>query len=346
MAQPRREPIGKRRYLTGPKANDTFLYVISDSYNEVHPMTLEVRSITKSFGPKEVLRQVSFTARSGAALGLLGRNGAGKTTAIRIIMDVFPADAGDVLFDGKHIRQSNVRIGYLPEERGLYPKVPIGRQLSYLARLRGLSRQEAAASVHHWLDRLGMQDVLDKKLETLSKGNQQKIQLALALIADPQIIILDEPFSGLDPVNAQLLKDIVNEQVEKEKIVLFSSHQMGYVETFCDEVAILNGGSIILSGAIRTIRRTYPRTRLSVRIAGDPGTAEVLGALAEQPGLRGRILRVEPDEADGCVVHLDAPESKDPLLSGLLASGASVETFLVIEPTLEEIFVEKVGNAV
>ena len=310
-------------------------------------MTLEVRSITKSFGPKEVLREVSFTARSGAALGLLGRNGAGKTTAIRIIMDVFPADTGDVLFDGKHIRQADVRVGYLPEERGLYPKVPIGRQLSYLARLRGLTRTEATASVHHWLDRLGMQDVHDKKLETLSKGNQQKIQLALALIADPQIIILDEPFSGLDPVNAQLLKDIVNEQVEKEKIVLFSSHQMGYVETFCDEVAILNGGSIILSGAIRTIRRTYPRTRLSVRIAGDhPGTAELLGTLAEQSDLRGRILRVESDGADGCVVHLDAPESKDPLLMGLLASGASVETFLVIEPTLEEIFVEKVGDAV
>jgi len=310
-------------------------------------MQLDVRSISKHFGEKEVLRDVSFTARPGVALGLLGRNGAGKTTAIRIVMDVFPPDGGDVRFGGQHTRRAGIRFGYLPEERGLYPKVPVGRQLAYLARLRGPTRAEADASVRHWLDRLGMGDTIDKKLETLSKGNQQKIQLALALLADPQVVILDEPFSGLDPVNAQLLKDIVNEQVEQGKVVLFSSHQMGYVEEFCDDVAILNGGTIILDGPIRSIKRAYPRTRLAVRVAGGDGaTAAILAQVSEQSGMRGRVTRVAPDGPDGCVAHLDVPESKDPLLAALLAAGASLETFSVVEPTLEEIFVEKVGDAV
>ncbi len=310
-------------------------------------MQLEVRSISKSFGPKEVLRNVSFTAGPGMALGLLGRNGAGKTTAIRIVMDVFPPDDGDVLFGGRHLRHSGVRVGYLPEERGLYPRIPVGRQLTYLARLRGMERTEAQTSVRYWLDRLEMGEYIDKKLETLSKGNQQKIQLALALLAEPEIVILDEPFSGLDPVNAQLLKDIVNEQVEQGRIVLFSSHQMGYVEEFCDSVAILNGGGIVLSGAIHTIKRSYPRTRLSIRVGGGDGTtAELLDRLSSLPELRGRIIQVESDGADGCEVRLASPDAKDPLLAAILAAGASVETFTVVEPSLEEIFVEKVGDSI
>ena len=195
-------------------------------------MVLELKNIHKSFGEKQVLKGISLTAESGKAFGLLGRNGAGKTTSIRILMDVFPADSGEVLFNGAPIDYGKVQFGYLPEERGLYPKKKIIDQLVYFAELKGMGRSEAVKSVDYWLDRLGMQEARNKRLDTLSKGNQQKIQLVTALAHDPQIVILDEPFSGLDPVNAMLLKDVVKEEIGRGKIVLFSSHQMNYIEEF------------------------------------------------------------------------------------------------------------------
>jgi len=171
-------------------------------------MILELKNIDKSFGEKEVLRGVSFTAHGGKAFGLLGRNGAGKTTSIRILMNVFPADGGEILVDGKPIDYSRVGIGYLPEERGLYPKKPIIDQLIYFAELKGMNTKAAIKAIDYWLGRLGMTEYRSKRLDTLSKGNQQKIQLITALAHDPEIVILDEPFSGLDPVNAMLLKDV------------------------------------------------------------------------------------------------------------------------------------------
>ena len=176
-------------------------------------MVLEVRNIEKSFGEKQVLSGVSFQAEGGKAFGLLGRNGAGKTTSIRILMDVFPANSGQVLIDGQTIDYKRIRIGYLPEERGLYPKKIIIDQLTYFAALKGMRGKEAVKAVDYWLERLGMAEYRNKRLDTLSKGNQQKIQLITALAHDPEIVILDEPFSGLDPVNAMLLKDIVKEQI-------------------------------------------------------------------------------------------------------------------------------------
>ena len=192
-------------------------------------MILELRNIEKSFGEKKVLAGVSFKAEGGKAFGLLGRNGAGKTTSIRILMDVFPANAGEVLIDGQPINYDKVGIGYLPEERGLYPKKIIIDQLVYFAELKGMSYKAAVKAVDYWLERLGMAEYRNKRLDTLSKGNQQKIQLITALAHNPDIVILDEPFSGLDPVNAMLLKDVVKEQIGKGKIVLFSSHQMSYI---------------------------------------------------------------------------------------------------------------------
>ena len=227
-------------------------------------MKLELRNIEKSFGAKQVLQGISLTAEGGQAFGLLGRNGAGKTTTIRILMDVFPQNSGEVLLDGKPIDYRKVSLGYLPEERGLYPKKPIGQQLVYFAQLKGMKRAKALASVRHWLERLGMEEYETKRLDTLSKGNQQKIQLITALAHDPDIIVLDEPFSGLDPVNAALLKDVVKEQIQKGKIVLFSSHQMNYIEEFCQEIAILNQGKIAISGNLEQIKRSYPRDRLTV----------------------------------------------------------------------------------
>ena len=214
-------------------------------------MKLEVKNITKSFGETQVLHGVSFEVESGKALGLLGRNGAGKTTTMRIIMNVFNANGGDLLIDGKPFIASEYRVGYLPEERGLYPKNTVKEQMLYLARLRGLSKSEALTNISKLLNRLEITEYENRKLETLSKGNQQKVQLAATLVANPDIVILDEPFSGLDPVNSQILKDVVNELIADVKIVIFSSHQMSYVEEFCDNIAIINSGEVVLSGELK-----------------------------------------------------------------------------------------------
>lgn len=301
-------------------------------------MKLEVRRLFKNFGDHEVLKGVDFEVESGNSLGLLGRNGAGKTTTIRIIMDVFSADTGAVLLDGKPFRQGEYRIGYLPEERGLYPKRLIVDQLQYLAALRGLSAADARQSVKRWMERMELTDYTNKKVDTLSKGNQQKIQLAVAMLNDPEILILDEPFSGLDPVNAMLLKDIVVESIRAGKIVLFSSHQMNYVEEFCENIAILNRGEIVLNTSIEAHKRTYDRRHLVLDIPD--GVQEQALRYLSGKGLRAETVKRE--------LHLYVPEATDtlPILSGMSESGVPVEGYRVFEPTLEDIFVEYTSKAI
>ncbi len=303
-------------------------------------MKLEVIKLQKSFGDHDVLKGVDFAVESGHSLGLLGRNGAGKTTTIRIIMDVFSADSGEVLLDGKPFRRGDYRIGYLPEERGLYPKRLILDQLIYLGTLRGLTPAFAKASAMRWMGRMGLMDYMNKKVDTLSKGNQQKIQLAVAMLNDPEILILDEPFSGLDPVNAQLLKTIVRETIEEGKIVLFSSHQMNYVEEFCRDIAILNNGRIVLNTSIEEHKRTYDRRHLVLDIPGGAQEQE-----QAQAYLQSRGLRAESKEQH---FHLYVPEISQTLsiLSGMSEAGIPVEGYRVFEPTLEDIFVEYTSNAV
>ncbi len=228
-------------------------------------MQLQLNNIAKYFGEKPVLNGISLHVDAGRAFGLLGRNGAGKTTTIRILMNVFPPTSGNVTLDGNPIDYAKTKFGYLPEERGLYPKKTIVEQLTYFAMLKGMDKAAAVASVDKWLARLDMSAYRDKRLDTLSKGNQQKIQLITALTHDPDVVILDEPFSGLDPVNAMLLKDVVRETINKGKIVLFSSHQMNYIEEFCDDIAILADGKIVLQGDLNQIKRSYPRNKLVVR---------------------------------------------------------------------------------
>ena len=228
-------------------------------------MQLQLNNIAKYFGDKPVLNGISLHVDAGRAFGLLGRNGAGKTTTIRILMNVFPPTSGNVTLDGNPIDYAKTKFGYLPEERGLYPKKTIVEQLTYFAMLKGMDKAAAVASVDKWLARLDMSAYRDKRLDTLSKGNQQKIQLITALTHDPDVVILDEPFSGLDPVNAMLLKDVVRETIDKGKIVLFSSHQMNYIEEFCDDIAILANGKIALQGDLNQIKRSYPRNKLVVR---------------------------------------------------------------------------------
>ena len=295
-------------------------------------MILELKNIEKSFGEKKVLTGVSFKAEGGKAFGLLGRNGAGKTTSIRILMDVFPANSGEVLIDGKPIDYSKVGIGYLPEERGLYPKKIIIDQLTYFAELKGMSRKEAVESIDYWLERLGMTEYRNKKLETLSKGNQQKIQLITALAHDPDIVILDEPFSGLDPVNAMLLKDVVKEQIAKGKIVLFSSHQMSYIEEFCDSIAILNNGVVALHGDLHDIKRDYPRDRLVVR-------TENPDAIIADFSSSCTVM----DNGD-LMIRLGSPSEKKATMTRLVEN-YDVDEVRVFEPSLNDIFVEYAGDA-
>lgn len=290
-------------------------------------MILEFKDVNKSFGEKHVLKGVSFCAESGKAFGLLGRNGAGKTTSIRILMDVFHGDSGQVLIDGKPVDYSRISFGYLPEERGLYPRKKIGDQLVYFAELKGMSRKDAVAAVDYWLGRLGMISYKNKKLETLSKGNQQKIQLVTALTHDPQIVILDEPFSGLDPVNARLLKDIVRETISKGKIVLFSSHQMNYIEEFCDSIAIINAGRVVLSGDLKEIKRNYVRDKLTVKTQQPERVTEAFGD------------RVSALPDGTLILQMETPEDKKATMSRLLEC-CDVDEVGVYEPSLNDIFVE------
>ena len=295
-------------------------------------MILELNNIEKSFGEKKVLTGVSFKAEGGKAFGLLGRNGAGKTTSIRILMDVFPANSGEVLIDGKPINYNKVGIGYLPEERGLYPKKTIIDQLTYFAELKGMSHKAAVKAVDYWLERLGMMEYRNKRLDTLSKGNQQKIQLVTALAHDPDIVILDEPFSGLDPVNAMLLKDVVKEQISKGKIVLFSSHQMSYIEEFCDSIAILNAGKVALHGDLHDIKRDYPRDRLVVR-------TEYPEQIQTDFGTACKVM-----ENGALLIQLSSPEEKKAVMARLVEH-YDIDEVKVYEPSLNDIFVEYAGDA-
>ena len=293
-------------------------------------MILELKNIDKSFGEKEVLKGVSFTAEGGKAFGLLGRNGAGKTTSIRILMNVFPANGGEVLIDGKPIDYDKIGIGYLPEERGLYPKKLIIDQLVYFAELKGMSAKDAVKAVDYWLGRLGMSEYRNKRLDTLSKGNQQKIQLITALAHDPDIVILDEPFSGLDPVNAMLLKDVVKEQISKGKIVLFSSHQMSYIEEFCDSIAIINAGKVAVSGDLHEIKRTYPRDKIVVSTRTPEKIMADLGDICTK-------------REDGTLlIQLGNPDEKQSMMKRLVEN-YDVDEVKVFEPSLNDIFVEYAG---
>lgn len=297
-------------------------------------MIFEAKDLAKNFADKRVLQGINLQTQSGKALGLLGRNGAGKTTTIRIIMGVFPADAGEIFIDGRPIRRENINFGYLPEERGLYPKKVISEQLLYLAELRGSSKKAALSAMDHWLQRLEMSEYKNKKLDTLSKGNQQKIQLVATLISNPDFIILDEPFSGLDPVNAMLLKDVVRELIDDGKIVLFSSHQMSYVEEFCDDIAILNQGRIVLSGNIRDIKHSYNRNKIIVDSKNAPQIAayvrDQLPELVEKSAVEGL----------NTIITLRREGQKNSLLAALAGQAFDIDGIKVFEPSLNDIFVE------
>ena len=303
-------------------------------------MKLEVKGIRKSFGDKEVLHGISFEVESGRALGLLGRNGAGKTTTIRVLMDVFRPNGGEILADGKPFVPKEHKIGYLPEERGLYPQKKVLDQMVYLANLRGMGTKEAKESGKWWLDRLEIGEYADRKLETLSKGNQQKVQLAQTLICNPDIIILDEPLSGLDPVNSQILKDVVREQIAQGKLVIFSSHQMGYVEEFCEDIAIINHGNIVLEGSLKKIKHEMGMNRLTLS-AVNYRTERLAEQVTEKLS---HLVRVEQVKKEYLILEGQCEDAKRKLLAALSETDIDVEQTGMYEPSLNDIFVAKAGD--
>lgn len=291
-------------------------------------MKLELKNITKNFGAKKVLKDINFEVESGVSLGILGRNGAGKTTTIRILMDVFPQDEGTILVNGKEINRNELKFGYLPEERGLYPKKKVMEQLIYFTMLKGISNKDAIKSINYWLERLSMSEYKNKKLETLSKGNQQKIQLIAAIAHNPDIIVLDEPFSGLDPVNSKILKDVVKEEIKSGKIVLFSSHQMNYIEEFCDNILIINNGKVVLYGNLKEIKHNYVRDKLLV---SSKDSNKILNDNKVNKNIE--VLN------DYLLIKLDDCNSKKSVMS-YLTKTYEIDEIKVYEPSLNDIFVE------
>lgn len=303
-------------------------------------MQLEVNNLKKTFGKKEVLHGISFQVSSGKALGLLGRNGAGKTTTIRIMMDLFQGNEGTIQLNGKVFKPRDYQIGYLPEERGLYPKKKVYDQLIYLGELRGLKKSTLKENTLYWLDRLGVTEYKDKKLETLSKGNQQKVQLASTFLCHPEIIILDEPFSGLDPVNSQILKEIIREQIQSEKLVIFSSHQMTYVEEFCEEIALIEEGKLVLTGNLTSIKRDFGKNRMLLKL-DNIDSADVYELLRRDFS---DLIKHHEVKKDHVLLELIDQECKYIFMSRLADKKLDVEMFAIYHPSLEDIFIESVGE--
>jgi ABC-2 type transport system ATP-binding protein len=298
-------------------------------------MGLHIANVNKSFGGKKVVNNLSFNIDQPGVFGLLGTNGAGKTTTIRMILGILTKDSGRVDWDQKQVTRNNVRFGYLPEERGIYPKAKVSEQLHYFARLRGMSFSEAKTSMDYWLERLKATEYTHTVAERLSKGNQQKIQLISSIIHDPELLILDEPFSGLDPINTDLFKSVIQELLEKGKYIIMSSHQMAAVEEYCREILILDQGETILAGNLKEIKHGYGRTNLFIDCEGD------LARFAQDEGIKNVIIT-----ASGFELKITNDAQAYRLLDRIIKSGMMLNKFEIREPSLHEIFVELVGEKV
>lgn len=300
-------------------------------------MILEFRNIEKSFGDKKVLKGINFTVKSGVANGYLGRNGSGKTTSFRVLLDIFKPDKGEILLDGKPLDHSKVKIGYLPEERGMYDGVGLVDQLAYFGMLKGMTKKAARDEAKKWLDFFELEDN-KQALKTLSKGNAQKIQIIQSVMNDPDILVFDEPFSGLDPVNVGKLKEIITEFIKKDKLVIFSSHQMPVVETFCEDINILEQGEIVLSGNLDYIKKQLGHGKMILSVS-NLEKEELLANLKSIPmGIEYSLV------PEGVLLDFKEEGAKKELLAKLSGSSFNVEEFKLYKPSLEEIFVSQVGK--
>ena len=296
-------------------------------------MGLVIENVSKTFVDKKAVDDISFRIEKPGVFALLGTNGAGKTTTIRMMLGILKKDTGTILWNGKSVDRKNVNFGYLPEERGIYPKIRIVDQLEYFAKLKGMSKQEAQKNIDYWLDKLKMTEYKYQTAEKLSKGNQQKIQFITAVMHNPELIVLDEPFSGLDPVNTELLKNIILKLVKEDKYIVMSSHQMNSVEEFCEDVVILNKGKTVLKGNLNEIKDSYPIKKIEIDTKVDITKI-----------LQDNNLETKNKEGRKHIISINNQEQAQTLLNDLVRNDIVIEKFELLKPTLHEIFIEKVGE--
>lgn len=295
---------------------------------------LELDNVVKIYADKTAVNRISLQVEEGEIYGLLGANGAGKTTTMRMVLGLIYPDEGTILYNGKPYNKELRRImGYLPEERGLYPKVKVSEQISYLAQLRGMSVKDADKSLKYWLERFEVPDYYDKKIEELSKGNQQKMGFIAAVVHDPQILILDEAFSGLDPVNVELLKSTVKELRDKGTSILFSTHRMEHVEELCKNITILHSSNTVVKGNLKEIKSKYPREEVVLGTSGDVQGLEAIPGVTE-------VTRTE----DGYSIRISQVDAAQSILNTAM-SQSTIHRFEVKEPTLNQIFIKAVGES-
>ena len=296
-------------------------------------MGLIVENVSKTFGEKLAVDNISFEINKPGVFGLLGTNGAGKSTTIRMILEKIKKDTGTIKWNGKEVERKYVNFGYLPEERGIYPKIKISEQLMYLAKLKGMKKKEAEESMNFWLKRLEVEEYKNLTAEKLSKGNQQKIQFITAVIHNPELLVIDEPFSGLDPINTELLKSAILELVEKGTYIIMSSHQMASIEEFCTDILILNRGKTILQGNLKEIKESYKANRIDLITKVD------VSREIQDEGLQ--IIKELDNQYE---IAINDEMQAQNLLKRLVSKNIEVEKIEVKKPSLNDIFIEKVGD--
>ena len=296
-------------------------------------MGLTLKNVSKTFGNKKAVDNISFEISNPGVYGLLGTNGAGKTTTIRMLLGILNKDSGEITWNGKEVNRKSVNFGYLPEERGVYPKTKIFDQLMYFAELKGMNKKEAESSIKKWAKELKVEEYIDMTAEKLSKGNQQKIQFMTAIIHNPDLVVLDEPFSGLDPVNTGILKDIIIGLVKDGKYVIMSAHQMATIEEFCSDILILNKGKTVLQGNLKEIKDTYPANR--VQLSVNKNIYDIIKEFG---------LEIENEKNNEYTLKINNEEKAHSLLNKLVSDGVVINKFEIMKPTLNDIFIEKVGE--
>ena len=295
-------------------------------------MGLKLENVSKKFVGKQAVDNISFEVDKPGVFGLLGTNGAGKTTTIRMLLGIIKKDTGEITWNGKKVERKSVNFGYLPEERGVYPKTKIYDQLMYFAKLKGMSQKDADEAIKKWAKVLKVEEYIPMPAEKLSKGNQQKIQFMTAIIHDPELIVLDEPFSGLDPVNSEILKNVIIDLVKMGKYIIMSSHQMASIEEFCTDILILNKGKTVLKGNLKEIKEGYKANRLE--LSTDKNIDEYIKEFN---------MEIEFSKNNEYSIKIDSEEKAHQLLEKLVTDHIEVDKFEIKKPTLNDIFIEKVG---
>ena len=295
-------------------------------------MGLKLENVSKKFVGKQAVDNISFEVDKPGVFGLLGTNGAGKTTTIRMLLGIIKKDTGEITWNGKKVERKSVNFGYLPEERGVYPKTKIYDQLMYFAKLKGMNQKDADTAIKKWAKVLKVEEYLPMPAEKLSKGNQQKIQFMTAIIHNPELIVLDEPFSGLDPVNTEILKNVIIDLVKEGKYIIMSSHQMASIEEFCTDILILNKGKTVLKGNLKEIKEGYKANRLE--ISTDKNIDKYINDV---------YIDIEFSKNNEYSIKINSEEKAHKLLENLVKDHIEVNKFEIKKPTLNDIFIEKVG---